>query len=115
MYTLGAGLRRFAGLPAAAARVGGGGAGRTAVLPDLRSSLRIMGFCFSKEPPPPIDKMEAIEDYVVCKDEDIRDGEMKELDLGDTGSKCLLVKEEGRISAFSNKCTHYGAPLVNGK
>lgn len=40
---------------------------------------------------------------------------MKVVDLGgDEGGKVLLVKQKGKISALGTKCTHYGAPLVNG-
>lgn len=34
------------------------------------------------------------------------------MDIGE--SKALLVKQNGQFSAIGHKCTHYGAPLVNG-
>lgn len=37
---------------------------------------------------------------------------MREVDIGD--SKALVVKQNGELSAIGHKCTHYGAPLVNG-
>ena len=37
---------------------------------------------------------------------------MKEVDIGD--SKALLVRQNGEFSAIGHKCTHYGAPLING-
>ena len=37
---------------------------------------------------------------------------MREVDIGDT--KALLVHQNGQFSAIGHKCTHYGAPLVNG-
>ncbi|XP_072013817.1 apoptosis-inducing factor 3-like [Amphiura filiformis] len=49
---------------------------------------------------------------VVCKVEDMKDGEMKEVEIGK--GKALLVKEFGEFSAIGHKCTHYGAPLVKG-
>ena len=40
---------------------------------------------------------------------------MKVVDVGgEDGGKVLLVKQNGKISALGTKCTHYGAPLVNG-
>ncbi|XP_072163491.1 apoptosis-inducing factor 3-like [Diadema setosum] len=49
---------------------------------------------------------------IVCKVDDMKDGEMREVDIG-TG-KALLVKELGEFSAIGHKCSHYGAPLVKG-
>lgn len=37
---------------------------------------------------------------------------MREVDIGE--SKALLVHQNGQFSAIGHKCTHYGAPLVNG-
>lgn len=48
---------------------------------------------------------EFIED-VVCQESDIGENEMKNFDLG--GSKVLIVKQNGKISALGTKCTHYG-------
>lgn len=50
---------------------------------------------------------------VVCNESDIKENEMKAFDLCDAG-KVLIIKQNGRISALGAKCTHYGAPLVNG-
>lgn len=50
---------------------------------------------------------------VVCKDSDIGENEMKQVDLEDVG-KVLLVRQNGKLTALGAKCTHYGAPLVNG-
>lgn len=55
---------------------------------------------------------EYVED-VVCKVSDIKENEMKVFDLKDQG-KVLLVKQNGELNALGTKCTHYGAPLVNG-
>ncbi|XP_060533497.1 apoptosis-inducing factor 3-like isoform X2 [Cylas formicarius] len=49
---------------------------------------------------------------VVCKVRDVCENEMKTFDLGE--HKILLVKQNGIINALGTKCTHYGAPLVNG-
>lgn len=52
---------------------------------------------------------------VVCKEEEIKDNEMKVCDLGgEDGGKVLLIKQEGELHAIGNKCTHYGAPLNTG-
>ncbi|CAC5382000.1 AIFM3 [Mytilus coruscus] len=49
---------------------------------------------------------------VVCGVDDLKDGEMREVDVGE--GKALLVKENGQFYAIGNKCTHYGAPLAKG-
>jgi len=38
---------------------------------------------------------------------------MKEVEVG--GVKVLLLKSQGTYHAMGAKCTHYGAPLVNGE
>lgn len=56
------------------------------------------------------------DDYVegiVCKDSDIGENQMKQVDLEDVG-KVLLIRKNGILSALGAKCTHYGAPLHNG-
>ncbi|XP_049825154.1 apoptosis-inducing factor 3 isoform X3 [Aethina tumida] len=50
---------------------------------------------------------------VLCKEGDLQDNEMKTYDMLED-AKVLLVKQKGKISAIGPKCTHYGAPLVNG-
>jgi len=37
---------------------------------------------------------------------------MKEVEVG--GVKVLLLKSQGTYHAMGAKCSHYGAPLVNG-
>ncbi|XP_052074366.1 apoptosis-inducing factor 3-like isoform X1 [Mytilus californianus] len=49
---------------------------------------------------------------VVCEVDDLKDGEMREVDVGE--GKALLVRENGQFYALGNKCTHYGAPLAKG-
>lgn len=49
---------------------------------------------------------------VVCCVDDLKDGDMKEVDVGD--SKALLVRDNGEFYAVGAKCTHYGAPLAKG-
>jgi len=49
---------------------------------------------------------------VVAKVSDLKNGEMKEVELGE--GKVLLVKEHDKIFATGTKCTHYGAPLKTG-
>ncbi|XP_039289208.1 apoptosis-inducing factor 3 isoform X2 [Nilaparvata lugens] len=57
---------------------------------------------------------ENVIEEVVCQSSDIRENEMKVFEFGKEGDQILLVKQEGRLYALGNKCTHYGAPLVNG-
>lgn len=60
--------------------------------------------------------MESTANYVeavVCNEKDLKDNEMKVFDIGEDG-KVLLVKQKGEFNAIGTKCTHYGAPLVNG-
>lgn len=49
---------------------------------------------------------------VLCKASEIPDGTMKEVAVGD--QKILVVNHGGKFYASGNKCTHYGANLVNG-
>ncbi|BGP42367.1 Apoptosis-inducing factor 1 [Rhodotorula kratochvilovae] len=46
----------------------------------------------------------------------LKDGQMKEIPfpVEDSESKILLSRVKGQYYANSNKCTHYGAPLVKG-
>lgn len=56
------------------------------------------------------------DDYVegvVCRDSEVGENEMKQVDLEDVG-KVLLIRKNGKLSALGAKCTHYGAPLHNG-
>lgn len=42
-------------------------------------------------------------------------GEKQEVEVeGVEGGKVLLLNAGGKIQAVGPKCTHYGAPLVNG-
>jgi len=47
-----------------------------------------------------------------CNVDELRDGEMREVAVGD--GKVLLVKEAGAFHAIGAKCTHFGAPLSKG-
>jgi hypothetical protein len=47
----------------------------------------------------------------VCDEDDLLESEAKEFKLRDNLS-CLVVKQNGKVYALGNKCTHYGAPLV---
>ena len=52
-------------------------------------------------------------DRIVCQEQDIADGQFKEVKLDDEGKVSgLLIKQHGQLSALSNKCTHYGANLA---
>ncbi|XP_014486013.1 PREDICTED: apoptosis-inducing factor 3 isoform X2 [Dinoponera quadriceps] len=57
------------------------------------------------------EKHDYVED-VVCKQEDIKENEMKLLPLG--GQKILLIKQKGELHALGTRCTHYGALLNTG-
>lgn len=48
---------------------------------------------------------------IVCQDSDIQNDEMKVFKLGEEGD-VLLIRQNGELHALGNKCTHYGAPLV---
>lgn len=50
-------------------------------------------------------------EQVVCTVDELEECKPKNLDLGEW--KVLVVKQNGKISAIGNKCTHYGAPLVS--
>jgi nitrite reductase/ring-hydroxylating ferredoxin subunit len=46
---------------------------------------------------------------------DLQLGEKKEVEVeGVDGAKVLLLNAGGQIQALGPRCTHYGAPLVNG-
>lgn len=45
---------------------------------------------------------------------DLKDGDMCEVEFEGVEERALLIRQEGRLHAVSNKCTHYGAPLVKG-
>ncbi|XP_050069359.1 apoptosis-inducing factor 3-like isoform X1 [Anopheles maculipalpis] len=49
---------------------------------------------------------------VVCQDADIGENQMKQVELGE--GKVLLVRQNGKLTAIGNKCSHYGAMLVTG-
>ncbi|KAI3354313.1 hypothetical protein L3Q82_018843 [Scortum barcoo] len=49
---------------------------------------------------------------MVCQEADLKDGEMKEVTVGD--QKVLLVRTQGQFSAVGSQCSHYNAPLVKG-
>ncbi|XP_041349641.1 apoptosis-inducing factor 3-like [Gigantopelta aegis] len=51
-------------------------------------------------------------EYVVCDAEELKDGEMKEVEVG--SRKALLVREGGNYYAVGPKCSHFGAPLASG-
>ncbi len=56
-----------------------------------------------------------IADYTeapVCHVDDLADGEMKEVHVGDTD--VLLVRADGQFYALHPQCTHYHAPLKKG-
>ncbi|KAJ3217395.1 hypothetical protein HDU67_007978 [Dinochytrium kinnereticum] len=50
----------------------------------------------------------------VASVEDLKNGEMKEVSLGEGNGKVLLSKINGEFFATSHLCPHYKAPLVKG-
>ena len=48
----------------------------------------------------------------VAQVEDLQDGEMREVVVGET--KVLLVRLKGKFYAIGGECTHYGGPLAEG-
>ncbi len=51
-------------------------------------------------------------EFVVAKVSDLKDGEMKEVEI--EGLKILLTRLEGRFFAVGGECSHYGGPLAEG-
>lgn len=51
-------------------------------------------------------------EVAVCKLSEINDGEMKEIQVGET--PVLLARVSGKCYALAAKCTHYGGPLAKG-
>uniref|UniRef100_A0A0A9WCY1 Apoptosis-inducing factor 3 n=2 Tax=Lygus hesperus TaxID=30085 RepID=A0A0A9WCY1_LYGHE len=51
---------------------------------------------------------------IVCKASDIPENGMQVVNLDSEENKILVVKQNGQICAMGTKCSHYGAPLVNG-
>jgi len=68
-----------------------------------------MGMANCKEKNHPDEYVEG----VVCQESDLKENEMKVCSLGEHG-KVLVVKQNGKLKAVGTKCSHYGAPLVNG-
>ena len=48
----------------------------------------------------------------VANTSDLRDGEMKEVSVGET--RILLARVEDKFHAVSATCPHYGGPLAEG-
>lgn len=70
----------------------------------------------TNERPGTISRVESNKNYVdqvVCKENDLKDNEMKVFEIGEHG-RVLLVKQKGEFNAVGTKCTHYGAPLDKG-
>lgn len=59
---------------------------------------------------PPSNQDEEFVEDVVCQDSDVKEKQIKVVDLKDAG-KVLLVRHKGVLRALGTKCTHYGAPL----
>ena len=54
-------------------------------------------------------------DYEIDFASELKDGEMRALKFGDKDyEKVLIIRHNGEIIAYSNFCTHFGAPLDTG-
>src|SRR3954469_22253741 len=51
-------------------------------------------------------------EVTVARDDELTDGEMKQVSAG--GTEILLARVKGKYHAVGAHCTHYGAPLVDG-
>jgi nitrite reductase/ring-hydroxylating ferredoxin subunit len=51
-------------------------------------------------------------EQTVCKTSDLQNNEKKVYELGN--AKILLIKQNDKFNALGTKCSHYGAPLING-
>jgi NADPH-dependent 2,4-dienoyl-CoA reductase/sulfur reductase-like enzyme/nitrite reductase/ring-hydroxylating ferredoxin subunit len=49
---------------------------------------------------------------IVAKIDDLQDGEMKEVNIGE--KSVLLIRVDGEFHAIGSKCTHFGASLAEG-
>lgn len=54
-----------------------------------------------------------VEQYA-CEVDDMKDGDMKEVEFESGLGKALLVRDKGEFSAIGPKCSHFGAPLIKG-
>lgn len=84
------------------------------VLPVFNSLYKILiSKCFTEMSTKSEDR-ESTDEYiedVVCKVTDLKENEPKVFSLDE--GKVLLIKQKEKINALGNKCTHYGAPLIN--
>ena len=56
------------------------------------------------------------ERYVVCKDEEIRPGEMRTIAVGKRELPVVVVRTgAGSLHAIYGRCPHQGAPLIAGR
>jgi nitrite reductase/ring-hydroxylating ferredoxin subunit len=51
--------------------------------------------------------------YVLCKTNEVADGEMKQFKLKEV--EVLVIKHSDKFYCFQARCTHAGAPLVEGE
>lgn len=56
---------------------------------------------------------EEIIEKIVCNESELQDNQMREIDLDDN-KKVLVIKQNGKLTAIGSKCSHYGAPLIDG-
>lgn len=79
-------------------------------LPIINSCCKILFSVVSKNASDTQQPNEYVEG-VVCKVNDLKENEPKVFSLDE--GKVLVIKQNGKINAIGNKCTHYGAPLVS--
>ncbi|GLD57277.1 apoptosis-inducing factor 3-like protein [Lates japonicus] len=100
--------RRSTGAPAAC-HVGGPPTELVPVLPTF--VLGENGYSMNRHQEPGQSEQEEVTG-LVCQEDDLKDGQMKEVTVGD--QNVLLVRTHGQYSAVGSKCSHYNAPLVKG-
>ena len=58
-------------------------------------------------------EQESFIEKVVCNESDLDENEMKEVEISDD-KKILLIRQNGKVSAFGANCPHYELPLLMG-
>lgn len=84
------------------------------ILPIIHSCYKVLSTKIFSVISSKTHKMSECEEYVediVCKVSELIENIPKVFPLGE--GKVLLIKQNGKINAIGNKCTHYGAPLEN--
>jgi nitrite reductase/ring-hydroxylating ferredoxin subunit len=51
--------------------------------------------------------------YVLCRTNEVSEGEIKQFKIREV--EILVIKREGQLYCLQGRCTHAGAPLVEGE